>query len=48
MATPGTNKIKFNRKFIAVNPNNTTGPSTYIVDTSQTPPVQPTSTPSNP
>ena len=41
MATPGKNKIKFNRKYMATNPNANVGPPTYIVDTSQTPPIDP-------
>ena len=39
MAEAGKNKIKYNRKWMAVQPDPTKGPPTYIVDTSQTPPV---------
>jgi hypothetical protein len=39
MAEAGKNKIKYNRKWMAVQPNPFAGPPTYIVDTSQTPPV---------
>lgn len=41
MATPGKNKIKFKRKWMAIQPDATKGPPTYIVDTSQTPPIYP-------
>ena len=34
MATPnGTSKVKFNRKYLAYNPNNYTGPPTEVLDT---------------
>lgn len=39
MATPGQNKIKFNRKWMGNNPDPSKGPATNIVDTSQIPPV---------
>ena len=48
MATPGKNKIKFNRKYMATNPNAAGGPPTYIVDTSQTPPIDPCPPATNP
>lgn len=41
MATPGKNKIKFNRKWMGNNPDAAKGPPTYIVDTSQIPPIDP-------
>ena len=41
MKKEGDNRIKFNRKYIVINPDNAVGPPTYIVDTSQTPPVDP-------
>lgn len=44
MATPGKNNIKFKRKWMAIQPDATKGPPTYIVDTSQTPPIDPTTT----
>ena len=44
MATPGKNNIKFKRKWMAIQPDPTKGPPTYIVDTSQTPPIDPTTT----
>ena len=47
MATPGKDKIRFNRKYKGTNPNSASGPPTYIVDTSQTPPIDPCP-PSNP
>ena len=48
MATPGKNKIKFNRKYMAINPKSTEGPPTYIVDTSQTAPIDPCPPATNP
>ena len=39
MANPGSNNIKFGRKYIANNAGDLAGPPTYIVDTSQTRPV---------
>lgn len=44
MATPGKNNIKFKRKWMAIQPDATKGPPTYIIDTSQTPPIDPTTT----
>ena len=48
MATPGKNKIKFNRKYMGNNADPSKGPPTYIVDTSQTPPIDPCPPASNP
>ena len=41
------NKIRFNRKYMGSNADPSKGPPTYIVDTSQTPPIDPCP-PSNP
>ena len=44
MATPVQNKVNFNRKYLANNVGSLVGPRTFIVDTSQTPAVNPIST----
>lgn len=45
MPTQLEKKVTFNRKYLANNAGHLAGPRTYIVDTSQTPPVTTTTPP---